>query len=684
VADRHSRNLKTPSWTLALSSSAALLALLLAPADSLLEGVGLAALLGASFGLIVGIAADVLDRLPRALGLLAAASLGIAAGYHWLALPLGLVDKLSSTHPQLALAELVLVLGQSGITAVLAVLVPVSSAEDRRTTARMRLLSLMSITLGVLLAIGEATRDWLTAYPAVSRGLLLWSWLLVAAGLLTLSSALNRRTRLALGVAGSLCLTPTLASLYLYSGDGYSRLATAEHTRHVVALARALTDWDADGVSSWFGGADCAPFDPQVSPLAREIAGNGIDDNCRNGDAPASPKAAPAHTSVPSGPRHNIVLITVDALRANHTTPYGYELDTTPEIQRWAQSAVRFENAQSSGAWTCLALTSLFSGVYPRQLTWRPWVVTDRQRLLPFPWQNELQEDEAFLIALTFPDPPTSWWLPVELQASGYHTIAAVPKGITHFFTGHFNRGWERALLSTEDADGPNTDRAIAALEGLSAPFFLWIHYFGPHEPQTDVPGVRHFGDTFVARYDHEIAATDAQIGRLLTAAQAKPDTAVIVTADHGEALQGGVQFHGADLLEDTTRIPLLMSTPGGSRGSVSTPASLVDVPRTILGLAGIEAPPGLDGQDLIHLGGERVVLTDLLRANYRGDRLLDQSVATNRDFRLIRDYLSSAEILIKNGDLARPPTYLPLERAPRALLEALATHEERGGGLVK
>jgi arylsulfatase A-like enzyme len=205
------------------------------------------------------------------------------------------------------------------------------------------------------------------------------------------------------------------------------------------------------------------------------------------------------------------------------------------------------------------------------------------------------------------------------------------------------------------------------------------VHYFDPHEPQTEHASVPSFGTSLEDKYDHEVAATDLAFGRLVQGLEERFGTATawIVTADHGEAFAGGHQFHGTDLFEDGIAVPLLLRAPGLAAGRVVAPASLVDLAPTLLALAQIDAPPGLDGQDLRSLDAERSVITDLLRVGDEGDPLLDQTAVTGSAQRLVRDHLKQVESLVRVGDRARPPLELDTARAAPGLYEALARYEE-------
>jgi Flp pilus assembly protein TadD len=159
--------------------------------------------------------------------------------------------------------------------------------------------------------------------------------------------------------------------------------------------------------------------------------------------------------------------------------------------------------------------------------------------------------------------------------------------------------------LEAERPGSAVMDRALAWLtetKGPAQPFFLWVHLYDAHAPYTPPSPYRerHPGRT----YDGEIAAADAQVGRLMAELDRRglaASTVVAVAADHGEGLgEHGELTHGLLLYEPTLRVPLLVRAPGVAAGRViNTPVSLVDVAPTLAGLLGESLPGRLDGRDL-------------------------------------------------------------------------------------
>jgi arylsulfatase A-like enzyme/Tfp pilus assembly protein PilF len=286
----------------------------------------------------------------------------------------------------------------------------------------------------------------------------------------------------------------------------------------------------------------------------------------------------------------NVVLITVDTLRADRLGFAGHEGAETPNLDDLADAGVAFLDAVASAPVTLPSHATILTGRYP-------------------PAHGAL--DNGFY---SLPDGvPT---LATALRDAGYETAAFVGAFVLHrryglnagfdLYDDHFRNpllpGAEHVERRAEDV----VARARAWLVGRSPdrPFFLWVHCFDPHSPY-DPP--EPFGSRFHDRaYDGEIAYTDRELGVLLEAARAAGGagrTLVVMTADHGEALgDGGERTHGLLLRGATLRVPLILTAPGvlpagkRIRGTVSG----ADLAPTVLALLGVDAPGPMDGSSLL------------------------------------------------------------------------------------
>ncbi len=401
------------------------------------------------------------------------------------------------------------------------------------------------------------------------------------------------------GLAG-LGLSPTLA-VAMRRGGGLA--AT------VLGALERFTDHDRDGHGAHFGGSDCDEGDPSRHPGAVDPAGDGRDQDCDGADGPVSVALAPTPSieganapapideAAPSKPSPSaaeraapktIVVVAIDSLRADHTTPYGYDRATTPHLARFAERATRFEHAYASASDTQRALLPLFSG---RRLASTPREGRGWPRVA----------DAAELLA-------------ERLTAKGYAT-AAVSSFTWISKEKGFSQGFERFVEVFREAHperattGPLAVRAARVeLERASddpRPLFLWVHLFDAHERHLPRDGFD-FGRGPVAAYDGEVGFVDAQLGELLAAIEASPrgrDAAVLVHGTQGEALgEHGERGHGRALFDEEVRVPLLVALPGARAGAtVPTHVSTLDVVPTVLELAGI-ASPELEGSSLLPL----------------------------------------------------------------------------------
>jgi hypothetical protein len=230
---------------------------------------------------------------------------------------------------------------------------------------------------------------------------------------------------------------------------------------------RGLLDFDQDGYSSLLGGGDCEPFSSSVNPAKAEIAGNGLDDNCRLGDAPVIVDA-PSEMSVPADPSPvSVVLITVDTLAAPYMSLYGGKKKTTPGIDAWAKRAAVFEHAYTTGGWTSLAISSMMRGVYPRHLKWTRLFETTSWRLLTADQLKTLPKGETVkgMFGLPIDDPRTT--IPTWLSMRGMATSAVVNDGQSEFLDPVFQKeGFDQFVdMDTRAARGQRpTDREVTQM----------------------------------------------------------------------------------------------------------------------------------------------------------------------------------------------------------------------------
>jgi len=279
----------------------------------------------------------------------------------------------------------------------------------------------------------------------------------------------------------------------------------------------------------------------------------------------------------------NVVLIVVDTVRADHLGTYGYERKTDAKLQKFAEEAAVFTQAYSHAPWTKPSIASMLTSRLPRE----HGVGT---------WHSLLR--------------PEIRTLPEVLKEAGYRTEAYVSHHALNPQTTNLDRGFDVYDISAYEGTDPHkavnahkvTDLGIASLENQSmeSPFFLWLHYFDPHnyyQNHEEFP----FGKRKMDRYDAEIAYTDKQIGRFLKYVEHSgrdEDTIVIITADHGEAFkEHGITLHTTDLHNELIRVPLLIRVPGLRPTRDDHSVGLLSLTPTILSLLGLPKQPDFAGR---------------------------------------------------------------------------------------
>ncbi|MFT4537945.1 MAG: arylsulfatase A-like enzyme [Planctomycetota bacterium] len=315
-----------------------------------------------------------------------------------------------------------------------------------------------------------------------------------------------------------------------------------------------------------------------------------------------------------SGPeRPNVLLITMDTTRPDYLGTYGQRQTSTPALDNLAAEGTRFDHAMSASAVTPVSHATILTGEFP---------YTHGLRVLSAKGGFSLPREHASVAST--------------LKEEGYRTGAvhsAFP--VSRFF------GFEHGFDTFKDMNGsmedrPNnttgwdthglqrrsdqtTDLALEFLEDGDEPFFLWIHYWDPHdpilrppiewmpqgEPRNDTERLT-WGDKV---YAAEVRYMDSQIGRLFEGMKTLgmyEDTTIVVTSDHGEGLSDGDRDHQwrshRMVYEEQIHVPLIVRTPGPSGRQEKAVPELVrtaDIVPTILDYSGVSSPRELDGRSL-------------------------------------------------------------------------------------
>ena len=326
----------------------------------------------------------------------------------------------------------------------------------------------------------------------------------------------------------------------------------------------------------------------------------------------------------------NVLFIVVDTLRADHLSLYGYEAGSTPNLERLAEDAIRFDQAFTNSSWTRPSFASILTGRLPSS-------------------HGVMSKSDAL------PDAVNT--LPEALKAAGYATAGYVTNfNVAPYF--NFHQGFDEYVylepefvLGADDASAKlllmqfirQRVEKMRAMQGevlagtayqdagtvnaaltswidrqSTAPWFLFVGYMDPHDPYFAHPydgsgyarAAHQHPDpseapALVALYDGEISYWDAELGKLLDGLRTRElydELTIIVTSDHGEEFnEHGGFWHGTTLYDEQVRVPLLVKLPQSRRGGtvVRHWVQSIDLMPTVLTLLDTPVPDGVQGGDL-------------------------------------------------------------------------------------
>ncbi len=288
----------------------------------------------------------------------------------------------------------------------------------------------------------------------------------------------------------------------------------------------------------------------------------------------------------------NVLLVTIDTLRADHLGSYGAANAMTPTLDALAKRGVQFKTALSHVPLTGPSHSSILTGRTPPG--------------------HGFRNNGGYVLA------PTLRTAAEDFKQGGYRTgafVSAFPLDRRFGFDRGFDVYEDHLPRGNDPRRTPYVERRAdattdAALRWLGAPspgaannpWFMWVHYYDPHAPYEPPPD---FAERFRnAPYDGEIAFVDLELSRVLKVIEQRGEldkTVVLVTADHGESLgEHGEGAHGLFLYDATIHVPWIMAGPKIGQGRVSpTIARLIDVLPTLYDYAGLPARTDIEGRSL-------------------------------------------------------------------------------------
>ncbi len=290
----------------------------------------------------------------------------------------------------------------------------------------------------------------------------------------------------------------------------------------------------------------------------------------------------------------NVVLISVDTLRPDHLGCYGYAHPTSPNLDRLAEASLVFDDMICEVPLTGPSFCAMMTSRFPRETG-----VTRNGIRLP---------EDVPTVAESF-------------SAAGYETIcvtsnwtlkgklSGLDRGFGEYDDRFSKKRW--GIIKSERGAEEVTALALKLLEARDQerPLFAWFHYSDPHAPYElhkgfevtdpdDLPNDRRGRVT--VKYDSEIAYVDSSIADVLAALPTE-NTYVVFVGDHGESLwEHDYLGHGRRIYQEGLRIPFMISGPGIQPGRSDARTRGIDVGPTLLGLASLEAAPGMYGVDVL------------------------------------------------------------------------------------
>ncbi len=493
---------------------------------------------------------------------------------------------------------------------------------------RRRFRALVAVPVVGLVVIAEVGNRYLfhSEYPDIHAFLVVVSvvgaataWHLVISARRVLTAAASPTARRRSGVLTALLALAVVAGFLstlewglAAKRDRWVVATHGVHTRQLTRLLRKALDFDGDGYSRFLGGGDCDDGNAHVSPGADDVPGNHIDEDCDGEDEPLPPPSpepttpmsyeqalaewlgAPATRElIARTSKLDILFILLDGVRADMLAPNEEDRRSFPRLSELADESVVFRRAFSPAAGTDVCVTAVLTGHY------NPYVRIDTTL-------TEALYSAGREVHAVFPREVLRW--------AGKTMLSRGLTGVDELVTDRSKRdvGDHSSSADTSDLGLAFLERHIAAHP--EEPFFLWLHYFDVHEHRqmkSSDPRLREMLDDEESpdtrkKYRAIVKIVDGEVGRVIDDLRQRgrwDRTIVVAIADHGESLGEDPRLpdaHGRFVYNPLVHVPLLIRVPGVRPAEIERPVSLVDVTPTLLELAGIALPEGLDGHTLL------------------------------------------------------------------------------------
>jgi arylsulfatase A-like enzyme len=413
-----------------------------------------------------------------------------------------------------------------------------------------------------------------------------------------------RRRSVALAVAAA-ALALNVVSLYSLGADletKYVAITASPALDKLIGLVRSSNDLDRDGFGSLLGENDCAPFDKRIHPGATDLPDDGIDQNCDGRDFTLRPAAVPSGptAAVPDQFKRqdwNVLFITIDTVRYDHTTFGGYKdgpkkRDTTPRLAELARKSTSFTFCNAPSAGTMASIPAILTSKF---------------------FHSGLALDENLPPGTPPKIKPENTTLPELVKRAGYKTgvIAShhywndwgLDQGVDDY-DNSIGKGSDPFIVAADKV----TDHALAWISRQQGhKWFLWAHYIDPHGRYVAHPDVIDYGATEPDLYDAELRWTDQQLGRLLDELVRLPSnekTIIVITSDHGDSMGEHtvpVGTHGTALYRELLHTPLLFYVPNNQPRQIGGAVTSLDILPTLTDILGIDTHDlSFEGKSLV------------------------------------------------------------------------------------
>ena len=340
--------------------------------------------------------------------------------------------------------------------------------------------------------------------------------------------------------------------------------------------------------------------------------------------------------------KRNVIFILIDTLRADHLSHFGYERNTTPNLDAFANESLSFENTFSPAPWTPTAMASIFTGLYP----------TIHGMIPPNSREEALKSaakltDKVYTLAELFKD-------------NGYHTMAVQTNpwlseafGYSQGFDNYVFKHRQKADIINNEAY-KLLNEYIENKENKDKPFYLYLHYLDPHNPYKAPKDYdKYYNDNIsgqyddkaqelIRKYDREIKFTDDKLGELFNFLKEKKlykDSIIVILADHGEQFfERGHHGHGFNVYNEEIHVPFFIKAPK-LKGKVTQAVSSIDLFSTLIDLNNLKNEKSSPlGFSLINKEGlEQRKRTDILSEIKR--KFQEKALITTNLNKLINEY---------------------------------------------